>query len=107
MKKCRLAFLHLLLSLLILIGVAWSIPAHAEEIRVAAVSSTAAHHGEDSIEAMPVEFMNRHIFTIRSGFMGYSQEERAMSIRHRIEAAMAKGGVDDVSFRPAPEGGRF
>jgi hypothetical protein len=51
--------------------------------------------------------MNRHIFTIRSDFMGYSQEERAMSIRHRIEAAMEKGGDDDVSFRPAPEGGRF
>ena len=107
LKKCRLAFLHLLLSLLILIGVAWSIPAHAEEVRVAALSSTAAHHGEDSTEAMPVEFMNRHIFTIRSDFMGYSQEERAMAIRHRIEAAMAKGGDDNVSFRPAPEGGRF
>ncbi len=51
--------------------------------------------------------MNRHIFTIRSDFMGYSQEERAMAIRHRIEAAMAKGGGDNVSFRPAPEGGRF
>ena len=56
---------------------------------------------------MPVEFMNRHIFTIRSDYMGYSQEERAMAIRHRIEAAMAKGGGDNVSFRPAPEGGRF
>jgi hypothetical protein len=56
---------------------------------------------------MPVEFMSRHIFTIHSGYMGFSQEERAMAIRHRIEAAMAKGGGDNVSFRPAPEGGRF
>jgi len=107
LKKFRLAFLNLLLSLLILFGVAWSIPAHAEEIRVAALPSTAAHHGEDSTEAKPVEFMNRHIFTIRSDFMGYSQEERAMTIRHRIEAAMAKGGDDHLSFRPTPEGGRF
>ena len=107
LRKPGLVFLHLLLPLLILIGLAWSIPVHAEEVRVAALSSTAAHHGEDSIEAMPVEFMNRHIFTIRSGYMGYSQEERAMAIRHRIEAAMAKGGNDYISFRPAPEGGRF
>ena len=97
-KKYRLAFLHLPLLLLILIGAAWSIPAHAEEIRVAALTSTAAHHGEDSTEAMPVEFMNRHIFTIRSDYMGYSQEERAMAIKHRIEAAMAKGGGDYVRF---------
>ena len=107
LKKCRPAFIHLPLSLLILIGVAWSIPAHAEEVRVAALPSTAAHHGEDTTEAKPVEFMNRHIFTIRSDFMGYSQEERAMTIRHRIEAAMAKGGDDHLSFRPTPEGGRF
>ena len=107
-RLCYQLFLHLLLPLLILISVAWSIPAHAEEVRVAALSSTAAHHhGEDSTEAMPVEFMNRHIFTIRSDYMGYSQEERAMAIRHRIEAAMAKGGDDHISFRPAPEGGRF
>ncbi len=107
LKKFRPAFLHLSLWFLLLIGVAWLIPAHAEEVRVAALSSTAAHHEEDSTEAMPVEFMNRHIFTIRSGFMGYSQEERAMAIRHRIEAAMAKGGNDYISFRPATEGGRF
>ena len=107
LKKFRQAFLHLLLSLLILIGAAWSIPAHAEEVRVAALSSTAAHHGEDSTEAKPVEFMNRHIFTIRSDFMGYPQEERAMAVRHRVEAAMAKGGDDYISLRPAPEGGRF
>ncbi len=48
LKKFKLAFLHLLLSFLILIGAAWSIPAHAEEVRVAALSLTAAHHGEDS-----------------------------------------------------------
>ena len=107
LKKIRLTFIHLLLPLLVLIGAAWSIPAHAEEVRVAALSLTAAHHGEDSTEAMPVEFMNRHIFTIRSEFMGYSQEERAMAIRHRIEAAMEKGGGDHVSFRSTPEGGRF
>ena len=107
MKKIRLPFIHLLYSLLVLIGATWSIPAHAEEVRVAALSLTAAHPGEDSTEAMPVEFMNRHIFTIRSDFMGYSQEERAMSIRHRIEAAMEKGGDDQVSVRSTPEGGRF
>ncbi len=107
-RLCYQLFLHLLLPLLILISVVWSIPAHAEEVRVAALSSTAAHHhGEDSTVSMPVEFMNRHIFTIRSDSMGYSQEERAMSIRHRIEAAMEKGGDDHISFRPTPEGGRF
>ena len=30
-----------------------------------------------------------------------------MSIRHRIEAAMEKGGDDHVSVRSTPEGGRF
>ena len=78
LKKIGLTFIHLLLPLLVLISVAWSIPAHAEEVRVAALSLTAAHPGEDSTEAMPVEFMNRHIFTIRSEYMGYTQEERAM-----------------------------
>lgn len=107
LKKIRLTFIHLLLPLLVLINAAWSISAHADEARVAALSLTAAHPAEDSIEAIPVEFMNRHIFTIRSEFMGYSQEERAMSIRHRIEAAMEKGGDDQVSVRSTPEGGRF
>ena len=107
LKKIGLTFIHLLLPLLVLISAAWSISAHADEVRVAALSLTAAHHGEESTEAMPVEFMNRHIYTIRSEFMGYSQEERAMSIRHRIEAAMEKGGDDHVSVRSTPEGGRF
>ncbi len=107
LKKFRLTFIHLFLPLLLLIGAAWPISAHAEDVRVAALSLTATHHGEDPTEAMPVEFMNRYIFTIRSDFMGYSQEERAMSIRHRIEAAMEKGGNDYISFRPTPEGGRF
>jgi len=107
LKKITLAFVPFLLPLLVLIGAAWSVPAQAEEDQVAALSLTAAHSGEDSPEAMPVEFMNRHIFTIRSDFMGYSQEERAMAIRHRIEAAMEKGGGDEVSIRSTPEGGRF
>jgi small-conductance mechanosensitive channel len=51
--------------------------------------------------------MNRPIFTIRSEFMGYTQEERAITVRDRIKSAMEKGGDDHVSIRPTPEGGRF
>jgi small-conductance mechanosensitive channel len=67
----------------------------------------AAQPKEDSTEALSVEFMNRHIFTIRSGAFGFTQEERAIGIRNRIKIAMDKGGDDRISIRPTPEGGRF
>ena len=70
LKKIGLTFIHLLLPLLVLISAAWSIPAHADEVRVAALSLTAAHHGEESTEAMPVEFMNRHILYDSFGVHG-------------------------------------
>jgi small-conductance mechanosensitive channel len=107
MKKIRLTFIQLLLSLLVLIGATGSIPVYAQEAQAAGLTTIAAQPKEDSAEALPVEFMNRHIFTIRSEFMGYTQEERAMAVKSRIKAAMEKGGDDHVSIRPAPEGGRF
>ena len=107
MIKIRQAIIPLLLSLLLLIGATWAIPACAQEAQAADLTKIAAQSKEDSTEALSVDFMNRHIFTIRSGAYGYTQEERAMAIRNRIKSAMEKGGGDLISIRPAPEGGRF
>lgn len=95
-----------MLSLFVLIGATGSIPACAQEAQAADLTLIAAQK-EDSTEDLPIEFMNRHIFTIRSKFVSYTQEERAMAIRGRIQTAMDKGGDDHVSFRPTPEDGRF
>jgi len=107
MKKIRLSFIHLLLTLFILIGATGSLPAYAQEAQAADLTMIAAQSKEDSPEVLSVDFMNRHIFTIRSGAFGFTQEERAIGIRNRIKMAMEKGGDDHVSIRPTPEGGRF
>ncbi len=107
LKKIRFTFIHLLLALIVLTGVVWSLPACAQEAQAGDLTMIAAQPKEDSTEALSVDFMNRHIFTIRSGVMGFTQEDRAIGIRNRIKMAMEKGGDDHVSIRPTPEGGRF
>lgn len=104
-RRQKLIQFSLLLMLLVILFrpmLAMAGEAHAADLIKLAEGSQ-----EDSAIAMPIEFMNRHIFTIRSGVMGYTQEERAISIKQRIEAAMEKGGDDKISIRPAPEGGRI
>lgn len=90
------AILFLLLSTLYCLA-----PAFAAPIPVTAAVADA------EVKPLVVEFMNRPVFTIRSGVMGYSEVEREMSIKNRIKAAMAKGGDDHVSLRATPENGRF
>jgi len=107
MKKIRLTFIHLWISLIVLMSVTGALPVCAEEAQVASSLLTIAQTKENSTGAVEVEFMNRHIFTIRSELMGYTQEERAMAIKSRIKVAMEKGGDDHVSTRPSSEGGRL
>jgi small-conductance mechanosensitive channel len=104
MKNSRLYFIHLLL---LLTSAAGSLPVCAEEIQAADLTTFAAQPKQESTEAFPVKFMNRHIFTARTGYMGFTQEERALGIKNRIKMVMEKGGDDRVSIRPSPEGGRF
>lgn len=106
-KKLLQIVNSLLISILLLIAVSLSTPVYAEETLAANLPLIAAQPKEESIEPLSLEFMNRHIFTIRSGVMGYTQEERAIGIKNRITMAMEKGGDDQVSIRPAPEGGRI
>ncbi|MEI6270609.1 MAG: mechanosensitive ion channel domain-containing protein [Methylococcaceae bacterium] len=103
----RRAALRVIRYLLLLIVTTWALPILAQEAQAADLSALIAPSKQDATEASPVEFMNRSIFTIRSEFMGYTQEERAISVRDRIKSAMEKGGDDHVSIRPTPEGGRF
>ena len=107
LKIARPAFIQLLLSLFLLTGALWALPASAQEAQNDDLTRITAQSKEDSSETFPVEFMNRQIFTVRTGFMGFTSEERAMGIRNRIKMAMEKGGDDHVSIRPAPEGGRL
>lgn len=107
MKKIRLSFIHLLFSLLVLMGAIQAMPAYAQAAQAADLTLSAAKSKDDSTDALPVEFMNRHLFTIRSKLEGYTQEEREMTIRSRIKTVMEKGGDDRISIRPTPEGGRF
>lgn len=106
-KKTRLSFIHFLFSLALLSGVAWTIPACTQAAQTGDLTMISAQAKEDSTEALSVNFMNRHIFTIRSGVFGFTQEERAQGISNRIKMAMEKGGDDHVSIRSTPEGGRF
>ena len=103
----RLAALRVIRCLSLLIVTTWTLPTLAQEAQTGGLSKFIAPSKQDAIEASPVEFMNRPIFTIRSEFMGYTQEERAITVRDRIKSAMEKGGDDHVSIRPTPEGGRF
>ncbi|MCX7099084.1 MAG: mechanosensitive ion channel [Methylococcales bacterium] len=96
-----------LLALLLLIGVSIPLPASAQEAEAADLSLIAGQDQDTNPDAITFTFMNRPIFTIRSGVMGYTQKERMMGIKSRIEIAMEKGGEDKVTIRPTPEGGRF
>ena len=107
MKKIRLTFIPLLLPLWVLMAAIPAMPAYAQAAQAADLTLLATQSKDDTIEILPVDFMNRHLFTIRSKFMGYTQEEREMAIRNRIKSAMEKGGGDHISTRPTPEGGRF
>ena len=97
----------LIFGLSLLIAITWALPALSQEAQDGVLSKLVAPSKKKASEALPVDFMNRPIFTIRSEFMGYTQEERAMSVRDRIKSAMEKGGDDHVSIRTTPEGGRF
>jgi small-conductance mechanosensitive channel len=107
MKKIRLSFIQLLLTVFMLTGATWSLPVCAQGAQAADLTMIASQTKENSTEALPIEFMNRHIFTIRSGAFGFTQEERAIGIRTRIKMAMDKGGDDHLSIRPTQEGGRI
>jgi small-conductance mechanosensitive channel len=93
--------------LVLLASVSWPIMAMSGDAHAADLTKLAERPPKESGIAMPIEFMNRHIFTIRSSATGYTQEERAISIKQRIAAAMEKGGDDKILVRPAPEDGRI
>lgn len=80
---------------------------YAEVAEAAASVISTAESKSDTNEALPIEFMNRPIFTIRSGVLGFTQEERALSIVNRIKVAMERGREDRVLIRPTPDGGRI
>lgn len=107
MKKIRLTFIHVSLLLLIPISVIWSLPVCAEVLQAAGSLISTAEPKNDTNKALPIEFMNRPIFTIRSGISGFTQEERALSIVSRIKVAMERDRQDRVLIRPTPEGGRI
>ena len=103
----RFRFILLLLSLFLLTSVIWTIPVAAEENQATDLSIISAQSKQDMPETFPVEFMNRHIFTIRSNVAGFTQQEQALSILNRIKLALEKGGDDSISTHSAPKGGRF
>jgi small-conductance mechanosensitive channel len=107
LQTLKITFAHLLISVFLLCAISLSTPVYAEEAQAADLLTIGSNSKEDSLAPLSVDFMNRHIFTIRSGVMGYTQEERAIGIKDRITMAMKKGGDDHVSIRPAPEGGRI
>lgn len=99
--------IRLSLLLVLMTALSWPMVAFSGKAHAADLTKLAERSQNESGIAMPIEFMNRHIFTIRSSAMGYTQEERAISIKQRIAVAMEKGGDDKISIRPAPEGGRI
>jgi small-conductance mechanosensitive channel len=103
----RLPFIRLLLPSLVLISGMGLSPASAEETQAANLTLMATQPKVVASVALPIEFMNRHIFTIRSGVLGFTQEERALSIVSRIKIAMERGREDRVLIRPTPEGDRI
>lgn len=107
MNKALTRLINYLFLLFALIGAITSTCVYAQEAQAADLTKIAGQSNEGPTAALPVEFMNRHIFTIRSGVFGFTQEERALGINSRIKLAMEKGGDDHVSIRSTPEGGRF
>lgn len=102
-KKTKHTFARLLLVLFVMISSGGILPVYAEETQ----STLAIQPATQPIEALPLVFMNRHIFTMRSESMGFSPKERQFTIRDRIKAAMETSEKDTISIRPTPEGGRF
>lgn len=100
LNKARPALFALLI---LLIGAATTVPMYAA-VAQAEEQPVIGSHPSD---ALPVTFMNRHIFTIRSGIMGFTQEERRIGISCRIKVAMEKSSDDHVLIRPTSEGGRI
>jgi small-conductance mechanosensitive channel len=107
LKKIRFTFILVSLLLLIPISVIWSLPLYAEVAQAAGSIISQAEPKNDTNKALPIEFMNRSIFTIRSGISGFTQEERALSIVSRIKVAMERDRQDRVLIRSMPEGGRI
>jgi small-conductance mechanosensitive channel len=99
--------LHHFLLVLILMGIIEPLSVCAEDTPASNLTRTALQAKEVASEALPIEFMNRPIFTIRSGALGFTQEERALSIVSRIKVAMERGRQDRVLIRPTPDGGRI
>ncbi|MGY6277713.1 mechanosensitive ion channel family protein [Methylomonas sp. MgM2] len=106
-QKSRLTSISTLLSLSLLFGIIQAIPVSAEENKATDLDIITAQTKQDTPQAFPVEFMNRHIFTIRSDVAGFTQEEQAASILNRIKLAMEKGGNDKITTRTGPNGVRF
>lgn len=102
-----LPFIRIQLLSLLLIGTVGILPVCAEGTQAAGLNLTTAQPKEVASDALPIEFMNRPIFTIRSGVSGFTQEERALSIVSRIKVAMERGREDRVLIRPTPEGDRI
>jgi small-conductance mechanosensitive channel len=107
LKKIRLSLIYLLFWILIPISATWPLPTYADIAQAEGSIISTAEPKNDTNEALPIEFMNRPIFTIRSGVSGYTQEERALSIVSRIKVAMERGSQDRVLIRPTPDGGRI
>ena len=95
---------RLLQLLLVVFSLTGWLPAHADNSDNSLLSG--AESG-DVVEELPFEFMNRHIFTMRSDSMGFNPKERQITIRNRIKTAMEIGGEDTITIRHTPEGGRF
>lgn len=107
LNKIRLLAIGALFWLFIPIGATWPLPANAEAAQAAGSIVGMVEPKNDKNVALPIEFMNRPIFTIRSGILGFTQEERASSIVNRIKVAMERGREDRVLIRPTPDGGRI
>ncbi len=103
----RFHFSYLMLSAFVLTGLLATSSARSEETQAGGLSEALTQTKEVASEALPIEFMNRPIFTIRSGVSGFTQEERAQAINARIKIALDKSREDQISMRPTPEGGRI
>lgn len=70
--KSRLTFVCWLLSLIFFAGIIQATPASAEDGKATDLDIISAQAKQDSPESFPVEFMNRHIFNIRSDVAGFT-----------------------------------
>ncbi len=95
---------HIIERFLLVFFIMLGLPAYADNTDISLLTGDASKPAE---EALPFEFMNRYIFTMRSESMGFNPKERRITIRNRIKTAMENGGEDTITTRPTPEGGRF